>query len=299
MEQMQTVTYEVDERVARITLNRPHRGNAITLAMPRELAECVELACLNPSVHVIALQGSGPGFCSGYDLVEFAEQSSAEPSDPAFDGTCLDLDVQRHNHDSGEIWDPMIDYAMMHRNVRGFMSLFHSEKPVICKIHGFCIGGGTDLALCCDLIVIEERAKIGYPPARVWGAPTTGMWIARIGLERAKRLLLTGDCITGSKAAEWGLATEAAPTERLDERFETWLQRIASMPINQLTMMKLLLNQSIVAHGLMTTQLVGTLFDGIARHTKEGYAFQQTAAQSGFKQAVRERDSRDFGRSNE
>jgi enoyl-CoA hydratase len=125
------------------------------------------------------------------------------------------------------------------------------------------------------------------------------MWIARIGLERAKRLLLTGDCITGSKAAEWGLATEAAPTERLDERFETWLQRIASMPINQLTMMKLLLNQSIVAHGLMTTQLVGTLFDGIARHTKEGYAFQQTAAQSGFKQAVRERDSRDFGRSNE
>ena len=301
MDTLTTVTYEITGRVARITLNRPHRGNAITLAMPFELAECVESACLNSSVHAIALQGNGPGFCGGYDLVEFAEQSPDKTPDSARDGTCLDMEVQRKNHDPREIWDPMVDYAMMRRNVDGFMSLFRSEKPVICKIQGFCVGGGTDLALCCDLIVIDERAKIGYPPARVWGAPTTALWVSRVGIERAKRLLFTGDCISGATAAQWGLATEAVPSEQLDQRFETLVQRVASMPVNQLTMMKLILNQSLIAQGLTNIQLISTLCDGIARHTREGYAFQQRAMESGFKQAVRERDTPfgDFGRPSE
>ena len=194
-------------------------------------------------------------------------------------------------------WDPTVDYAMMSRNVKGFMSLFHSEKPVVCKVQGFCVAGGTDMALCSDLLVIADNAKIGYPPARVWGSPTTSMWVYRIGIEKAKRLLFTGDCLSGKEAHEWGLATESAPPEKLDERFENLLGRIARMPINQLILMKLLLNQTLMAQGLQTTQILGTVFDGITRHTPEGYAFQQRSMEAGFKQAVRERDEPfgDFG----
>ncbi|MGB1558787.1 MAG: crotonase/enoyl-CoA hydratase family protein, partial [Oceanococcaceae bacterium] len=194
-------------------------------------------------------------------------------------------------------WDPTIDYAMMGRNVKGFMSLFHSEKPVVCKVHGFCVAGGTDMALCSDLLVIADNAKIGYPPARVWGSPTTALWAYRLGIEKAKRLLFTGDCLNGLEAVEWGLAIESAPPEQLDERFEILLGRIARMPINQLIMMKMLLNQTLTNQGLATTQMLGTLFDGITRHTAEGYAFQQQAAQEGFKAAVRSRDEPfgDFG----
>jgi enoyl-CoA hydratase len=186
---------------------------------------------------------------------------------------------------------------MMSRNVRGFMSLFGSDKPVLCKVHGYCVAGGTDMALCSDLLVIEDRAKIGYPPARVWGVPTTAIWAHRIGPEKAKRLLFTGDSLSGTEAVEWGLATESAPAGELDAAFESLLQRVARLPVNQLVMMKLLVNQTLYAQGLHTTQILGTVFDGIARHTPEGFAFQRRAAEAGFKQAVRERDEPfgDFG----
>jgi enoyl-CoA hydratase len=201
------------------------------------------------------------------------------------------------NHIPGRTWDPTVDYAMMSRNVRGFMSLFHSDKPVVCKVHGFCVAGGTDMALCSDLLVIADDAKIGYPPARVWGVPTTAVWVHRVGLEKAKRLLFTGDCLSGKEAVAWGLAIESAPKEELDARFEALLARIARMPKNQLIMMKLLLNQSVMNQGLASTQILGTVFDGVARHTAEGHAFQQRAMQVGFKEAVRERDEPygDFG----
>lgn len=290
MDQPTTLTYETTGRIARITLNRPERGNGITAAMPTELSACVERANLDSSIHVIALSGNGKGFCGGYDLVVAAEQGIAGESTASTAGTILDPQVQLSNHDPSQPWDAMLDYAMMSRNVRGFMSLFFSEKPVVCKVHGFCVAGGTDMALCSDLLVIEDKAKIGYSPARVWGVPTTALWAFRIGLEKAKRLLFTGDSLSGTEAVEWGLATEAAPREQLDERFENLLARIARLPINQLVMMKLLLNQSVMAQGLYATQILGTVFDGIARHTKEGYAFQQRAAEAGFKQAVRERD---------
>jgi enoyl-CoA hydratase len=287
---LSTMTYAVDGRIARITLNRPERGNGLVLATPVELAACVERANLDPAVHVIALAGNGKGFCGGYDLEASAEQGMRTQPEVGPRGSPLDPDVLRANHDPAQTWDPMIDYQMMSRNVRGFMSLFHSEKPVVCKVHGFCVAGGTDLALCSDLLVIEDTAKIGYPPARVWGVPTTALWVHRIGLEKAKRLLFTGDCLSGTEAVAWGLAIEAAPRAELDARFEVLLGRIARMPQNQLIMMKAMLNQAAYAQGLAQSQLLGTMFDGIARHTAEGYAFAARAAEVGFRSAVRERD---------
>ncbi len=296
--ELTTMTYTADGRIARITLNRPERGNGITMDLPRELAACVEQANLDPAIHVIALSGNGSGFCGGYDLVDSAEQQSLVNTGDSYPpGSALDPQVQRRNHQPESNWDATIDYQMMSRNVRGFMSLFHSDKPVVCKVHGFCVAGGTDMALCSDLLVIEDEAKIGYPPARVWGSPTTALWAYRLGIEKAKRLLFTGDCLSGKEAVEWGLAIESAPTDRLDERFEALLARIARMPVNQLIMMKLLLNQSLMNQGLQSTQMLGTLFDGITRHTAEGHAFQQSAMRQGFKAAVRERDEPfgDFG----
>ena len=286
-----TMTYERDGRVARIMLDRPDRGNAITLEMPRELAECVERANLDPEVHVIALAGNGSGFCGGYDLAS-AEGMEAIGSDQggAPSGAPTDLLTIAANHDPGSTWDPVVDFQMMSRNVRGFMSLFHSEKPVLCKVHGYCVAGGTDMALCSDLLVIEDEAKIGYPPARVWGVPTTAIWAYRIGPARAKRLLFTGDSLSGREAVEWGLASECAPAAELDTAFEALLERVARVPVNQLVMHKLLVNQALYAQGLHATQVLGTFFDGIARHTPEGYEFARKAAADGFREAVRERD---------
>lgn len=294
------VSYEVDGAIARIVLDRPERGNALTSQLLSELAECVERADLDPAVRVLALSGRGAGFCGGYDLVESAEGMLAErPQTVAAAGAPIDPTVIAANHDPSRTWDPMLDYAMMSRNVAVFMRLFHCGKPVVCSVHGFCVAGGTDLALCSDLLVIAEDAKIGYPPARVWGSPTTALWAHRIGAQRAKRLLFTGDCLSGTEAVEWGLAIEATPPERLEERTEALLERIARVPLNQLSMMKLLINQTLYAQGLHATQVLGTVFDGIARHTREGYEFQQRAAQAGFREAVRERDEPfgDLGRS--
>jgi enoyl-CoA hydratase len=297
------VRYEASDRVARITLNRPERGNAITRELLSGLVESVERADLDPTVHVLLLAGEGTGFCAGYDLVESAEGmgagGTARDGQNVAAGTPIDPAVIAANHDPARTWDPMVDYAMMNRNVRAFMSLFACGKPVVCKVHGFCVAGGTDMALCSDLLVIAADAKIGYPPARVWGSPTTALWAHRVGPQRAKRLLFTGDSLSGSEALEWGLAIDAPDAARLDEHVEALVARIARVPVNQLMMMKLLVNQTLYAQGLHATQILGTVFDGITRHTAEGYAFARQAAEAGFRAAVRARDEPfgDAGRS--
>jgi enoyl-CoA hydratase len=184
----------------------------------------------------------------------------------------------------------MADYRTMSRFVRVYMRLWRSPKPVIAQVHGACVGGGTDFALCSDLIVCAEDCRIGYPPARVWGSPTTMMWTYRLGLERSKRLLLTGDPLDGRRAAEWGLASEAVPEAELDAAALALAARVAQLPKNQLQMMKLLVNQVIEQMGLSTTQLVGTLLDGAARHTPEGTEFSRRALED-VRGAVRERDA--------
>lgn len=268
-----SVLYEVDGRLARITLNRPEKLNAIDEAMPGALATAVEEAGDDDRVHAIVLSGTGRAFCSGYDLERFAE----EP---------------RPTLGSQEMpWDPVVDYRWMRRATERFMSLWRSLKPVICKVHGFAVAGGSDIALCADLVVMADEAQIGYPPARVWGCPTTAMWVYRVGVERAKRMLLTGDLVDGRQAAAMGLVLESVPDDDLDERVERLAGRMASIPANQLAMQKLVCNQAVEAMGLAETQRLATLFDGVARHTPEGVAFKQRAEDVGFQRAVAERDA--------
>jgi enoyl-CoA hydratase len=273
---MPKVLYERDGRIARITLNRPEVLNAIDDDVPRELAEAVGRADADSGAHVIVLAGAGRAFCAGYDLLRYAEAESAS----------------RYTQEMP--WDPMQDYGTMMRNTECFMSLFRSKRPVICKVHGFAVAGGSDIALCSDLIVMAEEARIGYMPVRVWGCPTTAMWLYRLGPEKAKRMLFTGDKIDGREAERLGLVLKAVPADRLDEEVDALAHRIAGIPQNQLTMQKLMVNQALANMGLHTTQMIATVFDGITRHTREGLNFKRRAAEVGWKQAVDERDQGTF-----
>lgn len=267
-----TLTYQVSDRVATITLNRPDRLNAINDDMPGEIRAAVETANRDDDVHVIVLTGAGRAFCAGYDLKEYAES----------DTTPYTQEMP---------WDPMIDFELMYRNTQDFMSLWRSYKPTIAKIRGFAVAGGTDIALCCDLIVMADDAKIGYPPTRVWGCPTTAMWVYRIGAEQAKRMLLTGDLVTGSEAKKMGLVIDAVPESELDKRVQELANRIKGVPRNQLMMQKMMVNQAYDNMGLANTQMIATLFDGITRHSPEGMWFKERSEEVGFQQAVKERDS--------
>lgn len=269
------VLYQRDGRIARITLNRPEHLNAIAEDTPAKLREAVERANWDDEVHVIALTGAGRAFCAGYDLKQFAE--APRPVKGSQDMP----------------WDPLIDYQWMRHSTDCFMSLWRSLKPVVTKIRGFAVAGGSDIALCSDLVVMVEDAKIGYPPARIWGCPTTGMWVYRLGAEKAKRMLLTGDLIDGKTAKEYGLVIDAVPEAELDDYVENLLQRISSVPKNQLMMQKLMVNQAYDNMGLNSTQTLATVFDGITRHTPEGVAFKARCEQVGFKAAVKERDGGD------
>jgi len=267
------VLYETEGRIARITLNRPKALNAINMEMPKAIRHAIEKANDDDMVHVIILQGAGRAFSSGYDLKLFAETPGTNPG-------FQDMP-----------WDPTIDYKMMMGNTQDFMSIFRSYKPVIAKIHGYAVAGGSDIALCADLVIMEEDAKIGYPPARLWGCPTTAMWVYRLGVEKAKRMLLTGDLIDGREAKEIGLVLDAVPSDQLEARVMSLAKKIGSVPKNQLMMQKMMINQSLDNMGLAATQMTATLFDGMTRHSPEGVAFKQRAEDVGFQEAVRERDS--------
>ncbi|MCH8815926.1 MAG: crotonase/enoyl-CoA hydratase family protein [Chloroflexi bacterium] len=277
----ETIDYSSDNAIGRIVLNRPKRLNAINAQMTTDLQDAVRLATDDRSTKIIVLSGAGRAFCAGYDLDW---------------GTKAEDATQRAM--SGN-WDPVRDYLGMSRNVRAFMSLWECPKPVIAQVHGWCVGGGTDMALCSDLIYMAEDAQIGYPPARIWGEPTTVMWIYRLGLEHAKRLMLSGESLTGVEAERLGLASKAVPEDSLSETVDEMARKLATIPSNQLAMSKLLVNQAFENMGLRTTQMIGTVFDGIARHTPEGVEWRDMAMREGFREAVRHRDApfADYGES--
>ncbi|MFP8777891.1 crotonase/enoyl-CoA hydratase family protein [Hydrogenophaga sp. RWCD_12] len=261
-------------RIARLLLNRPERYNAINDVMPREIRAAVEWANEQREIHVIVVEGAGKGFCGGYDLVGYAEQQIEHPC-----------------QQESQPWDPLEDYAVMKRHTEDFMSLWRSAKPTIAKVHGAAVAGGSDIALCCDLLVMAEDARIGYMPTRVWGCPTTAMWTYRLGPLRAKQMMYTGDVIDGRTAAAWGLANEAVPADQLEAKVMALAGRIAGVPRSHLAMHKIVANQVMLAMGLEQSQQMATVFDGITRHNPEGLWFRRYAQEQGYKAAVQWRDS--------
>ncbi|WP_414939203.1 crotonase/enoyl-CoA hydratase family protein [Amycolatopsis sp. cmx-11-51] len=269
----ETLSYRVADRKAYLTLNRPERLNAINDVMPGEIRQAVERANEDDAVRVIVVRGEGRSFCAGYDLKQFAEQDS------------------EGHWNQGPVWDPVKDYRVMKRNTDDFFTLWRSLKPTICQVQGHAVAGGSDIALSCDVLLMATDARIGYPPARVWGCPTTAMWVYRVGAQRAKRMLLTGDTIDGTTAADWGLALDAVEPGKLEAATEELAGRMAGVPTNQLVMQKLMINQAYDNMGLSGTQTLATLFDGITRHTPEGRWFREFAERDGFHEAVAYRDS--------
>lgn len=273
---MSSVLYKKDKKIARIILNRPEKLNAINDKIPDQLEKSVKKAERDPEVHVIILSGNGKAFCGGYDLSLYAEKRDYNP-------------VYQ-----GQNWDPLQDFNFMWNNTQKFMSLWRSTKPVICKVHGFAVGGGSDIALCADFIFMAENAKIGYMSTRVWGCPSTAMWVYRLGAEKAKRMTFTGDQIDGKEAEKLGLILKSVPESRLDSEVESMANRLTSVPINQLTMQKMVINQAVESAGLAGTQKLATLLDGISRHSPEGHNFKTRVEEKGWKQAVSERDQGTF-----
>lgn len=277
MPEFSTLTIAPDPnapRIARLVLNRPDRFNAINDAMPRDIRAAVEWAQAEDAIHVIVIEGAGKGFCGGYDLVDYAES-----------------DIDHPCQQEKEPWDPLVDYAAMKRNTEDFMSLWRCSKPTIAKIHGAAVAGGSDIALCCDMIVMADDARIGYMPTRVWGCPTTAMWTFKLGPTRAKQMMFTGDVITGKTAAEWGLVNLSVPVAELEEATMKLATRVAGVPKSHLAMHKLVVNQVMLNMGLEQTQMLATIFDGVSRHNPEGLWFRRYAQDAGFKAAIEWRDS--------
>jgi enoyl-CoA hydratase len=276
---MKTLRTETTDGVRSIVLCRSAEYNTITPDLRDELSAALDEADDDRAVHVILLRAEGPAFCAGYGL-DWATAAQAE---------------ERVLGDSGEsrrarVWDSVADLRVMKRFVDTYMKLWYAQKPTIAAVQGWCIGGGTDMVLCCDLIIAGEGARFGYPPSRVWGTPTTAMWVYRVGLERAKRYVLTGDEIPARTAADIGLVLEVVPDADLEGHAFALAKRMAQVPVNQLIMLKLLMNQTVENMGFASSRTLGTLFDGVARHTQEGLDFVKRAQTAGFRQAVRERD---------
>ena len=268
-----TLRTETEAGVRSIVLTRAAEYNTITPELRDELAVAIDQADADPDVRVILLRADGPAFCAGYGL----DWSTA-------------AQAQEGGERASRVWDSVGDYRMISRFVDTYMKLWYASKPTIAAVQGWCIAGGTDMVLCADIVIAGEGASFGYPPSRVWGTPTTAMWVYRLGLERAKRYLLTGDQIPAPEAARIGLILEAVPDDDLQAHAMAFARRMAQVPTTQLVMLKLLCNQTAENMGLASSRLVGSLFDGIARHTQEGLDFVTRSQEAGFRQAVRERD---------
>ena len=282
----ETVLYEERDSLGIITLNRPEKLNTLNESVIAGMADAVDRAAASEQVRSIILRGAGRAFTGGYDL-------TPGPAGPRFTSP---YGAPRVDSREGA-WDPVRDYQFMGRNAKRFMKLWECPKPVIGQLHGWAIGGGTDLILCADLIFMAEDAHIGYAPSRIYGTPTTMLWIYRIGLEHAKQFLLSGDAIDAPTAHRIGLVSKVFPPERLAEETERYAQRFQHIPGNQLALNKLLINQAIENMGLRTTQMLGTFFDGMTRHTEEALRWAESFATDGFRETIRRRDApfEDYG----
>ncbi len=266
-----SVRTETEAGVRSIILCRPDEYNTITPALRDELGAAIDEADADPQVRVMLLAAEGPAFCAGYGL-DWSTRAQAE----------------QEGHERA--WDSAADLQVISRFVAVYQKLWYASKPTIAAVQGWCICGGTDLVLWADIIIAGESAVFGYPTSRLLGVPTTAMWVYRIGFEKAKRYLLTGDEISAPEAARIGLILEAVPDEHLQEHALALARRMALLPTNQLQMIKLYCNQTAENMGLSSTRMLGMLFDGVARHTQEGLDFVERSTRVGFREVVRQRD---------
>ena len=273
--EFETLLYEAQGRIATLTLNRPERLNTIVPPMPDELEQAVVAANRDPEIRVLVLRGASRGFCGGFD----------------FSGGLAHWDAAIA---TGGRWDPGRDLIHMTSPFTGpvpkFMSLWRSPKPVIAQVHGWCVGGGSDLALCADLVIVSEDARIGTPYSRAWGCYLTGMWLYRLGLTRAKEFALSGRDLSGREAAAIGLVNRAVPFDDLADAVRAEAEALARIPLAQLAAMKLIVNQAYESMGLRGTQILGPILDGLMRNTPEGLDFVEVARTQGVGEAIRRRD---------
>lgn len=276
--------YEERDGIAIIAINRPDKKNTLTNAVIQGIADGVDRASRSPDVAAVVLRGVGDTFTAGYDLTANRRDWDTPYGAPHID------------HREGA-WDPVRDLQFMGNNVRRFMSIWDCPKPVLGEIRGWAIGGATDLVLCCDLLYMASDAHIGYAPSRIYGTPTTMLWVYRLGLEHAKQFLLTGRAIDAATAHRIGLVSHVVPPEELSAFVEQEARLFRNIPANQLALNKLLINQAFENMGLRTTQLLGTLFDGATRHTEEAYRWVEGFREKGFREVIRERDQpwQDYG----
>jgi len=272
----ETLLYTTDGPIGTITLNRPERLNTIVPPMPEELEQAVAAANRDPEVKVVVLRGAGRSFCAGFDFSGGLEHWNPELN-------------------TGGRWDPGKDMILVTSRFSGpvpkFMSLWESPKPVIAQVHGWCVGGGSDMALCADLVIASDDAQIGTPYSRMWGCYLTGMWLYRLGLTRAKEYALTGKALSGREAAEIGLVNAAVPFEELSTEVRARALELAELPASQLAAMKLIVNQAYENMGLGSTQKLGPILDGFMRNTPEAHTFIDTARDEGVAAVTRRRDT--------
>ena len=279
------VLYEERDHIAIITLNRPEKKNTLNDAVIQGVADSVDRASRSLEVAAIVLRGAGDTLTAGYDLTAGNASSWDVPYDaegpPPREGA----------------WDPVRDFQFMNNNVRRFMKVWDCPKPVLAEIKGWAVGGATDLILCADLLYMAADAHIGYAPSRIFGTPTTMLWVYRLGLEHAKQYLLTGRAIDAATAYRIGLVSAVCEPGSLADTIEAEAQRFRHIPANQLALNKLLINQAFENMGLRTSQMLGTFFDGMTRHTEEAYRWVESFEEKGFRQVIRERDGpwEDYG----
>jgi len=273
--QFETILYRADGPVATITLNRPAELNTIVPPMPDEFEAAINLATRDTAVKIVVLRGAGRSFCAGYD----------------FGGGFHHWD--EHLTTNGR-WDPGKDFVMATAPAlaptQKFMSMWRSPKPVIAQVHGWCVGGGSDTALCADLVIASEDARIGTPYSRMWGAYLSGMWLYRLGLTKAKEYALTGKPLSGREAADVGLINKAVPFAQLEAEVRRAASQLASIPASQLAAMKLIVNQAYENMGLASTQALGPILDGLMRNTPEALAFIERAREQGVRKVIADRD---------
>lgn len=276
------VLYEERDSLGIITLNRPEKMNTLTDAVIQGIADSIDAATASKAVSSVIIRGAGRTFTAGYDLNPRPADRGGARSQPRYGAPDIE-------HRPGA-WDPVCDYAFMGHNMKRFMKLWECPKPVIAELHGYALGGGTDLILCADLIFMAEDAIIGYPPSRVYGTPTTMMWVYKLGMEHAKQFLLSGDQIDSQPALRIGLVSKVFPLDRLHEETEKYAMRYRNIPANQLALNKMLINQAYENMGLRTTQMFGTFFDGITRDTEEALRWRESFSEIGFRETISRRD---------